>query len=52
VLYTKDPRTGDHLVIDGKRVSRFGTRAEALAVAAALHEAQCARRKELTGSAR
>lgn len=33
MLYTKDPRTGDHLVIDGEEVFRLRTRAEALAMA-------------------
>ena len=33
MLYTKDPHTGDHLVIDGDEVFRLRTRAEALAMA-------------------
>lgn len=41
MLYTKDPRTGDHLVIDGEEVFRLRTRAEALAVASRLLEARC-----------
>ncbi len=44
MLYTKDPVTGDHLVIDGDDVFRLRTRAEALAMATRLHEEKCAER--------
>ena len=33
MLYTRDPYTGDHLVIDGDEVIRLQTRAEALEIA-------------------
>ena len=33
MLYTRDPYTGDHLVIDGDEIHRLGTRAEALELA-------------------
>lgn len=33
LLYTRDPITGDHLVIDGAQVLRLRTRAEALEIA-------------------
>ena len=33
MLDTRDPYTGDHLVIDGDEVYRLGTRAEALELA-------------------
>lgn len=44
MLYTKDPTTGDHLVIDGEEVFRLRTRAEALAMATRRHEQKCAER--------
>ena len=44
MLYTRDQRTGEHLVIDGADVSRYRTRAEALEIATRRHEAQCAER--------
>ncbi len=44
MLYTKDPFTGDHLVIDGDEVLRMRTRAEALAVANRRHAEACAER--------
>ena len=46
MLYTKDPFTGDHLVIDGDQVFRLRTRAEALAMATRRHEAKCAERDQ------
>lgn len=46
MLYTKDPHTGDHLVIDGDEVFRLRTRAEALSMATRRHEAKCAERAE------
>lgn len=33
MLYTRDPYTGDHLVIDGDEVYRLDTRREALELA-------------------
>ena len=46
MLYTKDPYTGDHLVIDGDEVFRLRTRAEALAMATRRHEKKCAERAQ------
>ena len=46
MLYTKDPHTGDHLVIDGDEVFRLRTRAEALAMATRRHEEKCAQRAQ------
>ncbi|MGI9625177.1 MAG: hypothetical protein ACR2PK_20290, partial [Acidimicrobiales bacterium] len=48
MLYTKDPYTGDHLVIDGTEVLRLRTRAEALEIATRRHEAACAERQAAT----
>ena len=41
LLYTRDPVTGEHLVIDGAQVLRLRTRAEALEIANRRHEACC-----------
>ena len=38
LLYTKDPVTGDHLVVDDDSVTRCDTRAEALAICNRRHE--------------
>ncbi len=40
LLYTKDPITGDHMVVDGESVIRTRTRAEALAICNERHEAE------------
>lgn len=44
MLYTKDPFTGEHLVIDGDQVFRLRSRAEALAIANQRHAKACAER--------
>lgn len=33
MLYTRDPLTGEHLVVDGDEVLRLNSRAEALEIA-------------------
>ena len=52
MLYTRDPRTGELLVIDGDNVARFRTRAEALEIATRRHEAQCQERERAAATAK
>lgn len=52
MLYTRDPRTGEHLVIDGTHVSRYRTRAEALEIATRRYEAQCREREAESAAGR
>ena len=45
MLYTRDPLTGDHLVVDGDETFRLPTRAEALRLAASRYKRSRAEEK-------
>ena len=50
LLYTRDPITGEHLVIDGAQVLRLRTRAEALEIANRRYKAYRSKKRVATSA--